>query len=276
MPDMTEPTGRVRVATLNVWGHGGSWPLRRSVLRAGFAALRPDVIAFQEALVTPAYDQVRDILGDGYHIVHQAKRAPDGSGCSIASRWRLEIVHELDLHVTPRTNPDFPCTTLIANVDAPQPTGNVLFANHLPSWQLAFEHEREVQAVAAARAIEELCSGDQPHVIVAGDLDADPTAGSVRFWTGRQALDGTSVCYRDAWESRHPDEPGQTFGVSENPLGVDWDWPFRRIDYVFVRCGAHGGPTLEIKSCERIFDQPVGGVWASDHFGLRADLELPR
>jgi hypothetical protein len=29
-------------------------------------------------------------------------------------------------------------------------------------------------------------------------------------------------------------------------------------------------------SCQRIFDQPSEGVWASDHFGLTADLIPPR
>jgi hypothetical protein len=55
------------------------------------------------------------------------------------------------------------------------------------------------------------------------------------------------------------------------------NWPLelgRRIDYVMVRCGDHG-PTLEIRACERIFDKPVEGVWASDHFGVVADLAIP-
>ena len=56
---------------------------------------------------------------------------------------------------------------------------------------------------------------------------------------------------------------------------VGHDWLFRRIDYIFVRCGEHEGPTLEIASCERIFDEPVDGVWASDHFGVSADLVTP-
>jgi hypothetical protein len=30
-----------------------------------------------------------------------------------------------------------------------------------------------------------------------------------------------------------------------------------------------------VVACERIFDQPVDGVWASDHFGVVADLEVP-
>jgi hypothetical protein len=30
--------------------------------------------------------------------------------------------------------------------------------------------------------------------------------------------------------------------------------------------------TLEVVSCERIFDEAVDGVWASDHFGVVADF----
>jgi endonuclease/exonuclease/phosphatase family metal-dependent hydrolase len=271
---MAEPAPHVRVATLNLWGHGGSWRDRRPALIKGFRELDPDIVAVQEALVTPGYDQLRDVLGDGYHVVHQARRAPDGSGCSIASRWPLEVVRELDLHITPRANAEFPCTTLVAAVDVPAPVGRLLFANHLPSWQLAFEYEREVQTVTAARELEALCEGDEPHVVVAGDLDADPRAASIRFWTGRQSLDGTSVCYRDAWESVHGNEAGVTF-TSANPLMADWDWPFGRIDYILVRCGEHGGPTLAIDDCRRIFDEPIDGAWASDHFGVMADLVLP-
>jgi hypothetical protein len=32
-----------------------------------------------------------------------------------------------------------------------------------------------------------------PHVVLLGDFDAAPGAASVRFWTGRQSLAGTSV-----------------------------------------------------------------------------------
>jgi hypothetical protein len=33
------------------------------------------------------------------------------------------------------------------------------------------------------------------HVIIVGDPDADPAAATMRFWTGRQPLDGLSMCY---------------------------------------------------------------------------------
>jgi endonuclease/exonuclease/phosphatase family metal-dependent hydrolase len=179
-------------------------------------------------------------------------------------------VREVDLRVTSRTA-GFACTTLVAEVDAP--LGPLVFANHVPSWQLDFERERELQALAAARELEQLAAGR--HVVLAGDFTADPQSAGVRFLTGRQSLDGTSVCYRDAWESVHGEEQGATF-TPANSLVSDWDWPFRRLDYVLVRCGEHGGPTLEVTHCERFLDEPVDGVWASDHFGVVADLELPR
>ncbi|MDQ5816950.1 MAG: hypothetical protein M3334_01040 [Actinomycetota bacterium] len=102
-------------------------------------------------------------------------------------------MREVDLNVTPRTV-NFPCTTLIAEVLAPDPIGPLLFVNHLPLWQLNFEHERELQAVAAARFVEELVGRRSVYVVLAGDFDADPDAASVRFWSGRQSLGGMSVC----------------------------------------------------------------------------------
>jgi len=237
-------TESLRVATLNLWGQRGDWPARRRVLAAGFARLDADLLAFQEAIVTAGADQVREILGDRYHLTHQKDRESDGQGVSIASRYPITGSWEVGLAVTPRTA-GFAATTLVAEVDAPPPAGPLLFANHLPSWQPDFERERELQAVAAARSLEEAVTERRQHVIVAGDLDADPDAA-----------------------------PGHTF-VPDNPLGADWDWPFRRIDYLLVRCGQHGGPTLAVRSCERVFDEAVDGVWASDHFGLRADLSVP-
>jgi endonuclease/exonuclease/phosphatase family metal-dependent hydrolase len=266
------PVTRVRVLTLNVWGRGGTWPDRRTALREGLGALRPDLVAFQETIVTQGYDQAADLLGDEFHVAHQASRDPEGMGVSIASRWPLTDPGELDLHLTPRTG-DFPCATLAVEVGVPVPVGPILFVNHFPSWQLDLEHERELQAVAAARFIEELLGSRPMHVLLAGDLDADPGAGSIRFWTGRQALGGMSVCYRDAWESAHGDAAGDTF-TPRNPLMAPAapDWPFRRIDYVLVRCGEHAGSTLNIASCDLAFDEPLHGVWATDHFGVVAEL----
>jgi endonuclease/exonuclease/phosphatase family metal-dependent hydrolase len=111
---------------------------------------------------------------------------------------------------------------------------------------------------------------------LAGDLDAAPDAASMRFLSGKQSLDGMSICYRNAWESVHPDEGGHTFSKRNALMSeANWDWPFQRIDHIFVRCGKHSRPTLHIAACEVAMDEPVDGVWASDHFAVVADLALP-
>jgi endonuclease/exonuclease/phosphatase family metal-dependent hydrolase len=268
------PAG-VRVLMLSVFGDGAVWPDRRPVVVAGLRELRPDLVVFEEAIKTDAYDQVVDLLGPDYHVAHQAGRPENGSGLSIASRWPFVEVRQADLPATARVSPDFPCAALAAEIVAPDPVGAMLLVGMRTSWQVDFSVERELEAVAAARFVEETAAGRDLHVVLAGDMNADPDAATVRFWTGRTSLDGTSVCYRDAWESANPGEPGHTF-TPRNPLVADWDWPFRRIDYVMVRCGEHGGPTLAVAACDRAFDRPVDGVWASDHFGVVADLAPPR
>jgi endonuclease/exonuclease/phosphatase family metal-dependent hydrolase len=277
---VNEPAAEgLRVVTQNLWGRRGDWPARREGLVQGLRELQPDLVALPEAVVQDGYDQVLDVLGAEFHVAHQQAREPGdgddvepGQGHSLASRWPLGEVRELDLHLTPRTE-GFACGTLAAEILAREPLGPILFAFHNPSWKLDLAHERELQAVAAARFLDDFASDRCRHVVLAADLDADPESASARFWTGRQALGGASVCYRDAWESAHPGEQGHTF-TPDNPIMIGPDWPFRRIDYIFVRCGQHEGSTLEIRRCDRLFDRPVGGVWASDHFGLVADLAV--
>jgi endonuclease/exonuclease/phosphatase family metal-dependent hydrolase len=270
-----EEGAEVRVATLNLWGRHGDWESRRSVLVDGLRTLGADVVALQETVVENGYDQVADLLGSGFHVHHQAGREADGSGLSVASRWPLGEVREETLRVTPRVDPGEQAGRVaVVEVLAPDPIGMILLVHHKPSGWLGFELERELQAAAAARLVEDLVGERGPgHVVLAGDLDAIPDSAGVRFWTGRQSLGGLSVCYRDAWEAACPGEPGHTFSP-RNPLVTGGNWPLelgRRIDYVMVRCGRHG-PTLDVLSCGRIFEEPVGGVWASDHFGVVADL----
>jgi endonuclease/exonuclease/phosphatase family metal-dependent hydrolase len=265
----------LRVATLNVWRRHGDWPARRAVLADGLRALKPDVVAFQEAVKTDDYDQVLDLLGPELRVSHQPAREPDGSGISIASRWPLGEVQEVQLP-SARGAEDLPSAAYTVEVSAPEPVGTVLAVTYPSVWHLDDELTRERQAVVAARFVEELVDARPIHAVLLSDLNATPDAASIRFWTGRQSLDGTSVCYRDAWESTHPDDAGHTFSPV-NPLattGDGGDWALelgRRIDYVLVRCG-HYGPTLDVRGCERIFDAPVDGVFGTDHFGVLAEL----
>jgi endonuclease/exonuclease/phosphatase family metal-dependent hydrolase len=274
------PDDSVRVLVLNLWGNDHDWPKRRAVIADGIREVDPDLIALVECVRTAHVDQAAEVLpSGGYHVIDAAIRDDGDHGAAIVSRWPISRVHERDLRIPARTA-DFPACLLVVEVEAPSPFGRIVFGNLVPSFQPDFELEREHQAVAAARFVEDLRLGadgpELPHVILAGDLTADPDCASVRFLTGRQSLDGFSVCYRDAWASANRGRvvDGDTF-VPDNPLVADWDWPFRRLDYVLVRCLEHGGPSLHVAACRRVFDRPVDGVWASDHFGVVADLVMP-
>ncbi len=260
----------MRFITLNTWGMRGDWATRLPVFQEGFRALGADIIALQETILTNDTDQAAEILDSGYHLAQQEHREADGQGITTASRWPFGRVFEIDFHLTERTY-DFACTCLVTEVLAPEPFGRIWVANHFPDYQLDHERERCMQTVAAAGRLETLVAESPGHVIVAGDMDADSASDSMRFWTGRHVIDGTSVCYRNAWEAVHPGEPLATY-IPENPNQVDFDWPFRGIDHVLVRCGS-SGPTLRIRSCGRVFDQ--GRTSASDHYGLAVELEPP-
>ncbi|MGH3713896.1 MAG: endonuclease/exonuclease/phosphatase family protein [Micromonosporaceae bacterium] len=270
MGSTTEPAPQpLRIATLNVYGRHADWPGRRDVLAAGLRRTAPQLVAFQEVIADGRYDQVADILGDGYHVAHHSRRQPDGLGISVASRWPFQWVHEIPMPVTPRSG-DFGYSALAAELVSP--FGSLVLVNHFPDWQRGHEYEREQQTVAAAGFVERLVGVRPAHVVLAGDLDATPDAATIRFWTGRQSLGGLSVCYRDTWSAVRGPEPGHTF-TRENPLVSDeWtDETGRRIDYLLVRCDDHG-PTLRIAAAYRIFDKPEDGIQGSDHYGVCTEL----
>ena len=275
----TQP-GDLRVATLNLLSPDhADWDRRREVLRSGLRDLRPDVIALQETVWGNGYDQAADLLPDDYQVVRHSARSADGVGAVLGSRWPFGAVAETDLHVTDRVDLPSPLpwsAAVVAEVELPSPFGLTLFVHHKPTFQVGYARERELQAVACARFVEKQLAGRDLHVVLMGDFDDTPDSASLRFWTGRQSLEGLSVAYRDAWDAVHPGDLGHTF-TPINPLVRAGEMSLelgRRIDYVLVRCGVHG-PSLEVLDCRRAFDQDVNGVWASDHFGVVADLSVP-
>jgi endonuclease/exonuclease/phosphatase family metal-dependent hydrolase len=157
------------------------------------------------------------------------------------------------------------------------PLGPLLVVHHKAAFELEHEHVREAQARATARFVDELVA-DRPDlpVVLMGDLNAGPDAASLRFLTGRQSLVDTSVRYEDAWEAVHPDAAGHTFSP-HNALVRAGEMPLergRRIDHIMIRSGPYG-PPLDVADCQLVFDQPVDGMWPSDHFGVLAELRRP-
>lgn len=150
----------MRVLTINVFSHHRYWSRRRRVLALGMGELVPDLVAFQEAVVTDQGDAVTEILGPEYHLLHQRGRSDDGGGASIASRWPIELVREAEIQFDRSLYRS--CwigSVAVVRIDVPEPIGPVLFVHHKPTWQSGAERERERQALATARLVEEIVAG---------------------------------------------------------------------------------------------------------------------
>ncbi len=81
----------MRVLTQNLFGRRADWAARRHVLVDGLRELKPDLIAFQEAIVNPQYDQVADLVGPDFHIFHQKVREPASADGDVEARQGISI-----------------------------------------------------------------------------------------------------------------------------------------------------------------------------------------
>ena len=269
----------IRLVTLNVLTRrSADGSARHEVLRRELPDLQADVTALQEVIRTEEFDQAADLLGPEYTIVDVPGGDANYGGECLAIRCPIVRVETLDLPLDADSTEGGPRASAAAvEIVGPGDVGPLIVVHHKGTYELNLERVREQQAVATARFVEDLLRGgsDIP-VILLGDLNADPLSAGVRFLTGKQSLDGMSVCYADAWDAIHRGEAGHTFDP-RNPIVRAGQMPGergRRIDYILVRSGPHG-PLLDIADCKLIFTQPISGVWVSDHYGLLADLRRP-
>lgn len=273
MPD------RLRLLTFNVLAHASAdGPARHEVVTHALPELAVDVVALQEVTRTPAFDQAAELLGPDFTIVDLPGGSPEFGGECLATCLPVVRVDVLDQPVGIDAGVSAHHAVAVAvEVTGPGRIGPVVVVHHKATYELPLEHIREQQALATARFIESVVRDRASlPVVLLGDFNAAPDAASVRFLTGRQSLRRRSVRYEDAWEARHGAEPGHTFDP-RNPLVRAGQMPLergRRIDYVMVRSGPHGA-LLDVAECRLVFAEAIGGVWASDHFGVRAELVRP-
>jgi endonuclease/exonuclease/phosphatase family metal-dependent hydrolase len=270
------------VLTLNVENVEGD-PRRTKAINTEIRRIDPDLVAFQEVIADPDRAQLDELLADtalrGTHQADAMSYTPPFAdrygGTAVASRWPHTTVEVLDMRVAGAA--DVPWCTLAVTVRVPD-AGELLFIGTTAAWRLDAEAVREEQAVA-------LTDLDARHrralpTVIAGDFNAAPDAASIRYLRGLQSLGGRSVHYHDAWEIAGAG-PGYTWTV-DNPNTRDvvdavvrQPQHRRRIDYVFIGSWhQHRSAYCQVRSAAVAFDQPIDGVWASDHYGVVVDVEL--
>lgn len=259
-----------RVATLNIWNRQGPWPQRLPLIRDGLAALDADVIGLQEVLGFPGMPSQADEIaaGTGWHV-HYAPAWHIGGGLTygnaILSKHRL-----LDVATLPLPAPEGvdPRTVAFARVDLPHGPMPV-FVTHL-TFQHHLGHARCEQVRALVEHVRRLAPVDGPPPVLMGDFNADPDSDEMRFLRGLTSLGGTSVYFADCWSATQAEGPGFTYD-RRNTYALRSREPSRRIDYIYVR-----GPDRSLRgeplSAQLALDEPVDGVWPSDHFAVVAEI----
>jgi endonuclease/exonuclease/phosphatase family metal-dependent hydrolase len=259
-----------RAVTFNIWNRQGPWAQRLPLIVRGLAALEPDVVGLQEVLGYPGLPSQADEIASalGWNVHHVPAWHIGGGltfGNALLSPHPLLDAQTLSLPAPPELDTR---TVAFARVDLPHGPAPV-FCTHL-TFQQHLGHWRCQQVRALTDHVARLAPLDGPPPILLGDFNADPDSDEMRFLRGLTPLAGESVYFADTWLATGRTEPGFTYDRA-NPYALRSREPSRRIDYVYVRGpGKHlcGEPI----SAALALNEPVDGVWPSDHFAVVADI----
>ncbi len=270
MPSPNEP---IRVATLNMWG--GSSPIERrlELMREGFTVARADVIALQEVRVVPGeLPNTAETLARSLDMKFEYQSATESGGgdegLAILSRFPIVSGGAREL---PHANPDE--RRILQWVTLETPDGPLVVANTHLNYRLTHGAIRENQVAFAESALAELTS-PLPKIWM-GDFNARPDSDEIRYLKGLRSMAGKRVSYQDAWERVRPQDSGYTWSRKNSfTEKLRWLEIDRRIDYVFVS-PMHRDGRGTVLDCKILFDSPASdGCFASDHFGLIAEVQL--
>jgi len=258
----------MRVMTWNLWWRFGPWEQRLPAIVETLRSVDADVIALQEVWDDGTVCQI-DLLADalGFHPAYEGRLDLDGvlMGNAVLSRW--PIVGSERIGFTGDGDTGEERVALRADVEGPRGAFQV-FSTHL-NWRLDHSGPRQAQV----RQLAEFVADSRPRsypAIVCGDFNADPMSDEIRMLTGRAAVPVEKIVFLDGWEVAGAGGPGATWNTI-NPYAEAELEPDRRIDYVFTGWPRQGGAG-HVVSCAVAADQPIDGVWPSDHLAVVADL----
>lgn len=271
----------LRVMTWNLWWRFGPWQDRRHAILRTLQDERPDVLGLQEvwgsetenlagwlaAELSMEWAWSRSPVQDRWHRRNGGDTTVD-VGVAVLSRY--PILETAVRRLPAGGFPDDGKTALHAMIDAP---GGPLpfFTTHLNSGPaesaVRCDQVRELAAFVAERA-----TAQHPPVLT-GDFNAEADFDEMRLIGGYKTAPAVpGLVLLDAWRFADPALPQGTWDISTDSVNVT-DRP-SCIDYILVGLpGSSGGG--RIRAVRRAADQPVDGVWPSDHAAVVAELTRP-
>ena len=242
----------LKVVTLNLYHDKDDWPKRRVQIVEELKRLQPDAIALQEVLqdegLTNQAEWLATQLDYQWHFVSiDPVGNPRRYGNAILTRHPILSRGQKVLQPL-----DDSRTAAFLRIDLDGRPLNV-YATHL--------HWTDQGAVIRARQVADLMqfiddTSENIPSLVAGDLNSSADSPE---------LAGLRDGFVDTYGERHP----AADIVASSTLNLKYFAP-RRIDHVFFERDVFVPVDATI-----LFDHPDAlGVWASDHFGLFAELRL--
>ncbi|MFN3816124.1 endonuclease/exonuclease/phosphatase family protein [Brevundimonas sp.] len=245
-----DSSAELTVVTFNIWHDMGDWPARRPLVIAALRHLDADVIALQEVLQdTDLPNQAEDIARAlGGYSVHFVSVDPQGQtrryGNAVLTR--LPVLESGEHRLRPLED-----SRTLATVRVPVNGRPVqIAATHL-------HHTPEGGAMRASQINDVLAvigAEDDAPTILLGDFNA--SAEVPEFMTVRNG-------YIDALQSADP------VAAARSTLVTAHGHRSERIDHIFVQRGR-----FDILYAALAADQPVVGVWPSDHVAVVARLRV--
>ncbi len=262
----------IRIATWNLWWRFGDPEARQPRITKVLQEVDADIVCLQEVYLSEADqpdDQAKRLTGE---LGLAEFRWADGFfwdrfhfGNAVLSRWPI-TKHAITPLPVSEPSSEEQRTVLVCEVE--HPDGPIVVATTHLNFKWDQSADRQVQAEAICQVLD----GWRPFTfppILTGDLNADPDSDEIRMLTGRRASPVKALGFFDAYETAGVG-PAPTF-ARDNPLTQRVE-PDRRIDYVLVGHPIEGrGVTM---SARRFGDVAVDGGFASDHYGVVADVRL--
>lgn len=262
--------------TLNMWNVAGPLTERIAEARLWVRMLQPDVVCLQELVVREGDAGTHWGIWDGLgYELSFCGVIPFGDagefGNGILARHPIAAENRTKL---PGLDKDE--NRHVQHAALTLPTGQTLhvFNTHL-NWRLDEGYVRQAQVQALQSFVEETVGampvGSQPPV-VCGDFNAPPETDEIGYMAGAVALDGRTVVWQDSWRAAGSGE-GHTWD-NRNPFASTDHEPRRRLDYVWVGLADPTNGRGRVLHARLVCDTPLTGTYATDHFGVMAEIAV--
>ncbi len=265
----------LKVLTLNLWNIMGPLAERRVEARRWLELLDADVVCLQEVVHRgdgpSAHEAIWEGLGYSVHFTASAPFGDEGDfgNCILTRLAAGDVEHR----VLPGLDREERRLVQHLGVELPDGRRADVYNTHL-NWHFDEGYVRLAQVLALDSYVRETATeqkaGAQPPLIC-GDFNADPGSDEIRFLGGLHVAEGRSAAYLEGWRAAGGAGPGHTWD-NRNPFAASVHEPDRRLDYIW--CGVPE-PVLgrgRFLACRLVCDRALTGSFASDHFGVYAEI----